>query len=215
MAFAHRAFVAAGAGIAASVIVGCGSSGSWLSASQSTRLSEELNRVTRALDDRQCSQAQQYLADFQSYVDNLGGVNSTLISDLDQGVSTVQSLANQQCRPVVVIPRKHPRTTTSTTTAPTQTTQTFTNPTTPSFTAPTDTGTTGTGSTTTSSGTTTGVPTSTATTPSTTSPTGGGGLGGGAGLGGGSATAPGGGATTAPSSGDGAPGAGNGGGGGF
>lgn len=191
MGFAHRAFVAAGVGFVASAIVGCGSSGgSWLSASQSNNLTEQLNRVTQALDNGQCAQAQQYLADFQSRVDSMGGVNSTLIDNLDQGVSTIQSLTNRECRTVTIAPRRtHPKTTTTTTTTATRTTQTFTNPATQPYSTPTYTQpaySSPTTSTTGGSGLT--VPTTTTTsssaTPSTTPPpptpsSGGGGLGGG------------------------------------
>jgi hypothetical protein len=186
MGFAHRAFVAAGVGFAAAAIVGCGSSGgSLLSASQSNNLSEQLNRVLQAMDDSNCAQARLYLSDFQTTVDNLGGVNSTLISNLDQGASTIQSLADRDCQtPVrtVTTPKKtHPKTTTETT--PTQTTSTFTVPTTTTtYTAPAYTTTTySTPSTTTTGGscpdcgTTT---TTTSTVPTTTTPTGGTGLGG-------------------------------------
>jgi hypothetical protein len=186
MGFAHRAFVAAGVGFAAAAIVGCGSSGgSLLSASQSNNLLEQLNRVTQALDESNCAQARQYLADFQTTVDNLGGVNSTLVSNLDQGASTIQSLADRDCQTsvkTVTTPKKtHPKTTTQTT--PTQTTSTFTVPTTTTtYTAPAYTTTTySTPSTTTTGGscltcgTTT---TTTSTVSSTTTPTGGTGLGG-------------------------------------
>jgi hypothetical protein len=191
MGFAHRAFVAAGVGFAVSAIVGCGSSGgSWLSASQSNSLTEQLNRVTQALDDQRCSDARQYLADFQSQVDSLGGVNSTLISNLDQGASTIQSLANRDCQTVKTptTPKKtQPKTTTTTT--PTQTTSTFTVPsTTTTYSTPSYTTTTySTPSTTTTGGscptcglpTTTSPTTTTSTVTTTTTPTGGTGLGGG------------------------------------
>ena len=191
MGFAHRAFVAAGVGFAVSAIVGCGSSGgSWLSASQSNGLTEQLNRVTQALDDQRCSDARQYLADFQSRVDSLGGVNSTLISNLDQGASTIQSLAARDCQTVrtPTTPKKtHPTTTTATT--PTQTTSTFTVPsTTTTYSTPSYTTTTySTPSTTTTGGscptcglpTTTSPTTTTSTVTTTTTPTGGTGLGGG------------------------------------
>jgi hypothetical protein len=187
MGFAHRAFVAAGVGFAVSAIVGCGSSGGrWLSASESNTLSEQLNRATQALDDRSCSAARQYLADFQATVNKLGGVNSTLISNLDQGVSTIQSLASSDCQiHTATTPNKtHTKTVTSTTTSTTatQTTPTFTTPsntytqptyTQPTYTQPTNT----TGGTCPTCGVTT--TTSTSTTSSTTSPSGGSGLGGG------------------------------------
>ena len=189
MGFAHRAFVAAGVGFAVSVIAGCGSSGGrLLSASESNTLSEQLNRVTQALDSQQCSEAQQYLSQFQSTVANLGNVNSTLISNLDQGASTIQSLASSQCAThTVTVPKKrHPKTSTSTstTTTATRTTPTFTTPTTtytqPTYTQPTYTqpSTNTTGGTYPGSGTTTSGTTSTSTTSSTTTPSGGTGLGG-------------------------------------
>lgn len=187
MGFAHRAFVAVGVGFAVSAIVGCGSSGGrWLSASESNSLSEQLNRVTQALDGQRCAEARQYLADFQASVNRLGGVNSTLIANLDQGASTIRSLASSQCQiQTVTTPKKtHTKTVTSTTrsTTETQTTQTFTQPTQtetqPTYTQPTYPGpnTTTTGGTCPTCGATTSS-TSGATSP-TTSPSGGTGLGG-------------------------------------
>jgi hypothetical protein len=186
MGFAHRAFVAAGVGFAVSAIVGCGSSGGrWLSAAESNTLNEQLNKVTQALDDRSCSAARQYLADFQATVNNLGGVNSTLISNLDQGASTIQSLASSECQiHTATTPKKtHTKTATATTTSTTatETTPTFTTPSTtytqptytqPTYTQPTDT----TGGTCPTCGVTTSTSTSTAS--STTTPSGGSGLGG-------------------------------------
>ncbi|HWE59534.1 MAG TPA: hypothetical protein VG228_07545 [Solirubrobacteraceae bacterium] len=188
MGFAHRAFVAAGVGFAVSAIAGCGSSGgSWLSGAQGRNLTAQLNRVTQALDNQNCAQAQQYLADFQSTVDNMGNVNSTLINDIDQGSSTVQSLATRDCRTVTTTPKKtHPKTNTTTTTTATQT-QTFTNPSTQTYTAPTYTQATDTTNSTTNTtgGTcptcyqTVTTTSTTSTTSSTTTPNGGTGLGGG------------------------------------
>jgi len=182
MGFAHRAFVAAGVGFAAAAIVGCGSSGgSLLSASQSNNLNEQLNRITQALNDSNCTLAREYLAEFQSKVDGLGGVNPTLISNLDQGASTIQSLANTDCQTSVqtttTAKKAHPKTTTQTT--PTQTTSTFTVPTTTTtYTAPSYTTTTYSTPSTTSDTITTQTQTTTSTVDSTTSPTGGTGLGG-------------------------------------
>jgi hypothetical protein len=182
MGFAHRAFVAAGVGFAAAAIVGCGSSGgSLLSASQSNNLNEQLNRVTQALDDSNCTLAREYLSEFNSEVESLGGVNPTLISDLDQGASTIQSLANRDCQTAVqtttTVKKTHPDTTTDTT--PTQTTSTFTVPTTTTtYTAPSYTTTTYSTPSTPSDTTTTQTQTTTSTVGSTTSPTGGTGLGG-------------------------------------
>lgn len=192
MGFAHKAFVAAGVGFAASALVGCGSSGgSLLSGSQASNLTAQLNLVSAALNRQDCSQAQQYLQDFQSRVENLGGVNSTLISDLEQGASTIQSLADRECR-TATTPKKTPtRTRTDTTTTATQTTPTFTSPTTttqtytePTYTQPTDTVGTTSSTTNTTGGSCatclTTTTTSTETTPATTTtnPSGGTGLGG-------------------------------------
>lgn len=186
MGFAHRAFVAVGVGFAVSAIVGCGSSGGrWLSASESNSLSEQLNRVTQALDAQRCADARQYLADFQASVNRLGGVNSTLIANLDQGASTIRSLASSQCQiQTVTTPKKtHTRTVTSTTgsTTSTRTTPTFTQPTqtyTQTYTQPTysqpSTSTTG-GTCPTCGGTTSST---SGTTGPATSPSGGTGLGG-------------------------------------
>lgn len=181
MGFLHRAFVAAGVGVGMSVIAGCGAGGGgWLSGSQSSGLSEQLNHVTAALDSGQCAQAKQYMADFRSRVNGLGGVDSTLVANLDQGASTIQTLIDRSC--VVATPpapkRTHPKTTTAPRTPPT--TATFTTPSTPTLTQPSVTQpTTSTPSTTSTTGgvcPTCGV--TTASTPSTTTPSGGTGLGG-------------------------------------
>ncbi|HET9094847.1 MAG TPA: hypothetical protein VFN36_07130 [Solirubrobacteraceae bacterium] len=171
-----------------SVLAGCGASGgSWLSASQSSGLSAQLNHVTAALGSGQCTQAKRYLSQFDSRVNRLGGVDSTLVANLNQGASTIKSLVDRSC--VVVPPaakKPHPRTTTATNTTPS--TPTFTTPSTPTYTQPTPTQpTTSTPSTTSTTGgvcPTCGVTTTTTTsTPSTTTPSGGTGLGaGGAGL---------------------------------
>jgi hypothetical protein len=183
MGFANRAFVAAGVGFAAAAIVGCGSSGgSLLSASQSNQLSEQLNRVSAALSDADCSQARIDLSEFQSTVDSLGGVNATLISNLNQGASTIQSLASQDCQtlaPTKTTAKKTPPKTTTETQTQTQTTSTFTVPsTTTTYTAPNYTTTTYSTPATTSD-TTTQAQTTTTSVNTMTSSSGGNGLGGG------------------------------------
>ncbi len=188
MGFANRAFVAAGVGFAVAAIAGCGSSGGrLLSASQSNRLNEQLNRIQDALDAQRCTTARQYITQFQDTVDNLGGVNSTLIANLDQGASTIQSLADSACKIQTATTPKKTHTSTATTTTLTHTTQTFTNPTTTIYTQPTYTQPTYTQPTNTTGGTcptcgttttTTTTSTSTNTTPSTTTSNGGTGLGG-------------------------------------
>lgn len=182
MGFAHRAFVAAGVGIAVSAIAGCGSSGGrWLSQSEASTLSGQLNQITQALNQGECDRAQRYLADFQSSLSGFSAVNSTLIANLNQGATTIASLTSSQCAPrTVTTPRTHTRTrtTTTTTTTATQTLPTFTQTTTyPTQTytyTPPDTTTTSTTGGVGPGGYTT---TTTSTTSSTTTPSGGGGLG--------------------------------------
>jgi hypothetical protein len=209
MGFVHRAFVAAGVGIAVSAIAGCGSSGGrWLSQSQANRLTAELNNVQQSLDVGQCTRAQRYLTDFQNAVSGLGGVNSTLVANLNQGASTIQSLtsASSECRgSTVTTPKTHTtktRASTTTTRTQTRTVPTFTEPTTTQPTQPTQTYTytapsTSTTSTTGGQGidTTTNTINTTTTTSSTTTSNGGTGLGG-TGLGGTSTTTSGGTSTT-------------------
>ena len=189
MGFAHRASVAAGVGFAAAAIAGCGSSGGrLLSQSQANRLTAELNNVQQTLDDGECTGAQRYLTQFQNDLNQLGSVNATLVANLNQGASTIQSLTNasSECKSdTVTTPKKtsttKTRTTPTTTTTATQTVPTFTEPTTtyptqtystPTYSTPTTstTGGQGIGSNTNTLGTTS--------TPSTTTtPSGGTGLG--------------------------------------
>jgi hypothetical protein len=186
MGFVHRAFVAAGVGFAVSAIVGCGSSGgSLLSQSQANTLSGQLNQVQLALDEGECVRAQRYLSDFQNRLSQLGGVSSTLLSNLDQGASTIASLTSTQCAGQTVTTQKThtTRTRTSTTTTATETrtvptfTVTTTTPTTystPTYTEPT----TSTTSTTGGVGPTGDTTTTTSSTTITTPGSGGTGLGG-------------------------------------
>lgn len=187
MGFVHRAFVAAGVGFAAAAIAGCGSSGgSWLSQSEANRLTAQLNNVQQALDVGECVRAQHYLTDFQTALSQFGGVNSTLLANLTQGASTIESLTNtsDECRSsTATTPKTHTtktRTSSTTTTTATQTVPTFTEPTT---TIPTQTYTYTQPSTSTTSTTggqgigTTSTAATTTTTSSTTSPSGGTGLG--------------------------------------
>jgi hypothetical protein len=188
MGFAHRAFVAAGVGVAVLAIAGCGNSGGrLLSQSEANRLTADLNNVQQALDGGDCTLADRYLAAFQNSVNQLGGVNSTLLANLNQGESTIQSLtsASSECRSgTTTTPRTHTtktHTSSTTTTTATQTVPTFTEPTTtyptqtyttPTYTEPTTTnGGQGLGTTSTSD------TTSTSTSTSTTTQSGGTGLG--------------------------------------
>jgi len=148
MGFVHRAFVAAGVGFAVSAIAGCGSSGgTLLSQSQATTLSGELNQVQQALALGECSRAQSYLNDFDNRLNQFGGVNSTLIANLNQGANTIASLTSTDCAgQTVTTPKTHTttrtrtRTTPTTTTTVTRTIPTFTQTTTTTSSTPTYTG---------------------------------------------------------------------------
>ena len=169
--------MATAAVLTAGTVAACGaSSGHWLSAAQANRLSAELNYVSTALDSGACAQAQRDLIRFQNDLSSLGNVNSTLVANLNQGVSTVESLATSTCH-VKVKPtptRSKPRTHTSTNTTPTTTAPAFTNtvsqPPTPTTGQPTTTVAT----TSTTGGASPVTPTATNTTPVTTTPGGGG-----------------------------------------
>jgi hypothetical protein len=183
MGFTHRAFVAAAVGFAASALAGCGSTGRLLSASESNQLSTQLNSVSQALNDGDCHTAESALSGFEGRLAALNGVNSTLVSNLNQGASTIQQLTSVKCASYAQTKPKRPKTTTSanTTTTATQTTQsdttttsTYTNTyTQPTYSAPL-TSTTG-GTSPTGTGTDTTGTDTTATT--NTSPNGGQGLG--------------------------------------
>jgi hypothetical protein len=175
MGFTHRAFVAAAVGFAASALAGCGSNGRLLSQSQSNQLSAQLNSVSQALQGGDCQGAESALAQFESKLAGLNGVNSTLVRNLNQGASTIQQLTSARCAAELQTQPRHVKTTTSdttttatqTTASDTTTTNTYTN--TYTYTTPTTSTTGGTGPT----------GTGTDTTPTDTSPNGGQGLGGG------------------------------------
>ncbi len=179
MGFGHRALLAAGAGFAMAAIAGCGSSGGQLlSQSQANRLSNQLNQVQQALSNGNCAAARSGLTAFQNDLNGLSGVDSKLVSNLQQGATTIQSLANRDCQThVVTTPVKKPRpkptrstTTVTTTTTSTQTTDTYTAPTiTTSTTATQTTPTYPEPSTSTTGGS--GLGGGTSTTPTTTTPT--------------------------------------------
>jgi hypothetical protein len=134
MGFVHKAFVAAGVGFAASALVGCGSSGRLLSQSESTRLTAQLNSVSSALYAHRCTDAESALSNFQNAVEKLNGVDSTLVSNLNQGASTIEQLTSTQCDTFT-----QTRTRTATTPTHTATTHTVTTVTTDTYTAPTTT----------------------------------------------------------------------------
>lgn len=142
MGFAKKAFVAAGVGFAAALLVGCGSSSGLLSASEASTLRNELNHVSIALAADQCGSAEQWLSDFQNKLASLGGVNSTLLDNLTQGATTTERLTENQCRaPARVTKPSRPHTTSATTTTRTFT-QTYPTQTTPTVSTETETATT-------------------------------------------------------------------------
>ena len=162
MRFANRAICAGGLGFAVSVLVACGSSGSLLSSGQSGELTNQLAAVSRSLSNHQCSQAASELSTLQNTVNNLGSVDQTLVSNLNQGASTIQALATRECPTGAT-------SSTTTTSSKTSTTKTRTTPTT-----------TTSSSTMTTSTNTTSAPTTatvTSTSSSSTTPSGGVGLG--------------------------------------
>lgn len=110
-----RFVAAAGAGLAAAVLAGCGGNGSLLSSGQASKLSGYLTRADTALTDHDCGAASSALNGFNTAVGNLSGVNATLVSNLQQGVQTTEQLASTECP-------TGEQTTTSITTASTPTT---------------------------------------------------------------------------------------------
>lgn len=146
---ANRVILAGALGFAAAVLAGCGSGGNLLSPSQANGLKSQLAQVTAALDAGQCQRAQNLIQSFQNSADSLGSVDQTLISNLDQGASTISQLAQQRCHATRTV-----TTPTTTNTTPTQTSTTTSTPTTTTATTPTTT-----------------TPTTTTTTPTTSTPT--------------------------------------------
>ncbi len=163
---------------------GCGSTGrALLTQGAATQLSSELNQASTALGAYNCEVAYTALTNFSNDVNQLTGVNATLVQMLSQGASRITSLANQRC-PSGVSSDTGTRTTSSgtTTTSPSTTTTTPTTVTTTGTTTstPSDTS-TGTGGAAPTTPTTTSVPsvstvTSTPTPPATTPDSGGAGL---------------------------------------
>ena len=184
MGFANRAIVAGGLGFAISALVGCGGSGGLLSLNQASRLNDQLAAAGQYLSSGECRDAAQAIRSFQDSVGSLSSVNQTLVSNLSQGATTIQTLANQECpvrsthptkpkkpkpKPAktttsttttatqtttITTPAQTTTTSTQTTTTPTTTTQTTTSPTTTTTTTP-NTGGTGFGGSTTTTGTVT------------------------------------------------------------
>jgi hypothetical protein len=184
-----RALLAGGLGFTVSLVVAaCGGGSGLLSGDQANTINSQLNQISSALAAGDCRAVSSATVNLSNAVANLpSGVNPTLRSNLDQGVSTVGQLANQQCKPA--------STGTPTTSTSTSTTTTTTTP-------------TATSHTTTSSATTTTTPTATSTSETTpsgpgTTSTGSGGAGIGGGAGGGNGNGNGNGTTGGTSAGNG------------
>ncbi len=146
MGFVQRAFLVAAAGVTAAALAGCGgSSGNLLSQSQADQLTRQLDNVRLALNDHECSTARDALYTFEDKLNQLNGVNSTLVSNLDQGASTIQDLTSTACAvPTQTTTRTRSQTTktqtmpdTTTVTTETYPTQTYTQPTITTETYPT------------------------------------------------------------------------------
>jgi cell division septation protein DedD len=158
-------------GVAAAAVVACGSSGSsrrqFIPDRSAQRMSSALDDVRSAVDDGDCTKAEQALARARGVLVNLpSSVSDRLVARLRQGLDNLRAIAPQECAKNQT--QTETTTTTTETTTP-ETTATETTPTTTTSTTPTTTtGTTPT--TTTGTGTTTTAPpTTTTTTPADSS----------------------------------------------
>lgn len=130
MRHGFRAVVAGGLGFAVSLIAACGSSSSsgLLSADTATSLTNQLQQASTDIQQGNCAAAHDELAKLSQDIQNLpSSVNSTLRSNLNEGLTRAQELAATQCKSPT---STTPTTTTATTTTPTTTTETTTQPTT-------------------------------------------------------------------------------------
>jgi cell division septation protein DedD len=153
--------LAAVLGVAAAVLVACGSSASdrkkLIPPRSADRLKTALSDVRSAVDDGNCTNAEQAIVRARDALVNLPtAVDDRLVARLRQGIDNLQQIAPDECR-------KNQTTSTATTTE-TTTPETTSTPTT----ATTDTTTTPTTSTSTTTTTTTTTGTTTTTPPATT-----------------------------------------------
>lgn len=137
-----RALLAGGLGFAVSLVVAaCGGGSGLLSSNQASTISSQLDQISSALQSGDCRAVSSATVGLSDAVASLpGSVSPTLRSNLDQGVSTVGRLANQDCRnaPATTTPTTTTTTTPTTTSQTSSTTQTTTTtPTTTSTTTPT------------------------------------------------------------------------------
>jgi cell division septation protein DedD len=159
-------------GVAAAAVVACGSSGSsrrqFIPDRSAQRMSTALDDVRSAVDDGDCTKAEQALARARGVLVNLpSSVSNRLVARLQQGLDNLRVIAPQEC----ARNKTQTETTTTTETTTPETTATETTPTTTTSTTPTTTTST-TPTTTTGTGTgttTTAPPTTTTTTPADSS----------------------------------------------
>lgn len=157
MRFANRAGLTVGAVAAVLALAGCGSSGdgSLLTAGAATQLTSELNQASSALSQYNCNVAYTAITEYEDDVNQLAGVNATLVQMLAEGGSRISTLANELC-PSGVSSDTTTSASTATTTSGTTTGATVTtSPATTTTTSESDTGSGG------------AAPTSPATTPTT------------------------------------------------
>jgi len=157
--------LAAVLGVGSGVLAACGGSGdrsALIPQSSASRMDNALDDVRSAVDDGDCTGAQQALARARGVLVNLPNtVDSQLRDRLRQGLDNLRTIVPQQCQQSTSTETTPPETTTTNTT-PTNTTPPDT---TPTDTTPTDTTPTNTTPTTTTGTTTTTPPTTTTTAP--------------------------------------------------
>jgi hypothetical protein len=152
-------------GVAAAALVACGSSSSsrrqFIPDRSAQRMSDALADVRSAVDDGDCTKAEQALARARGVLVNLpSAVSDRLVAQLREGLDNLRVVAPRECAQNQA--KSQTQTTTETTTPETTTTETT--PTTTTSTTPTTTTST-TPTTTTTTPTTTTAPPTTTTTP--------------------------------------------------
>lgn len=136
MRHANTVSAIACAGVLAVAVAGCGGGGGLLSSGQANTLDSQIQRVSSDLAAKRCSAAAGDINTFKNSVSDLS-VNSTLVSNLNQGASLLSGLASKECpvKTKPVKPVKTVKTVTTVTTKPPVTTKTHTVPTHPVTTA--------------------------------------------------------------------------------
>jgi hypothetical protein len=132
-----RAILAGGLGLAVSLsVAACGGGSGLLSSGQSNSINSQLSQISSALQSGDCSTVSRTTVSLARSVAALPAtINPTLRQNLDQGVSTVGQLANQQCKPSSNNTTT-PTTSSSTSTSTSSTSTTPTQPTTTSSSSP-------------------------------------------------------------------------------